>query len=123
MLVLDKKNPSLINPRNRHFLFDLKLIFYSKPHVQVRKWKKEKAFECSQVWVFPREKKPQSKRKPQGCTGQTGERSQLKDGRGTDNLIILVSIQEDPHGLIISSEKDNGLILKSLKFEIPGAKD
>ena len=38
-------------------------------------------------------------------------------------FIILVLIQQDPRGLIISGEKHNLLILKSLKFEIPGAKD
>lgn len=51
-------------------------------------------------------------------------RGKPRGGSEVNNLtIILVLIQKDYCGLLIGSEKHNLLILKSLKFEIPGAKD
>lgn len=44
-------------------------------------------------------------------------------GEESISTVILVLIQEDPWSLTIGGEKHNLLILKSLKFEIPGAKD
>ena len=55
--------------------------------------------------------------------GRTEKEARWQMGGEQTIFIILVLIQQDPRGLIISGEKHNLLILKSLKFEIPGAKD
>lgn len=123
MLVLDKKNPSFINPRNRHFLFDLKLIFYPKPHVQVRKWKKEKAFlSVARSEYSPEKRNHNPKESPMAALGKLWRKKPVEGWEGNRQSYLL-GFDSRGSPWPISSEKDNELILKTLKFEIPGAKD